>query len=93
MITFKPRRNIYILKKLLKINMMKDKFLSMKIMIYSNNLKRNTKSKCNQKANHLKRLKNMNMFTIKKRNNLLLKKLYLKKSRDNNLMKGLRALI
>ena len=92
-IIFITRRNILIVKRLEHINLMKDKFLSTKILINGNKMRRSIKSQWNKKENHLKRLKNMNIFSIQKKRSLPLKKLYLKKSRENNLMKGLRAII
>ena len=92
-IIFITRRNILIVKRLRHINLMKDKFLSSKILISGNKMRRSIKSQWNKKENLLKRLKNMNIFSIQKKRSLPLKKLYLKKLRENNLMKGLRPII
>ncbi len=92
-IIFITRRNILIVKRLEHINLMKDKFLSTKILINGNKMRRSIKMQWNKKENHLKRLKNMNIFSIQKKRSLPLKKLYLKKLRENNLMKGLHAII
>lgn len=92
-IIFITRRNILIVKRLEHINLMKDKFLSTKILINGNKMRRSIKLQWNKKENHLKRLKNMNIFSIQKKRSLPLKKLYLKKLRENNLMKGLHAII